>query len=157
MLQGTLNGAYRNKSGNRMYTYIVSGTPSDIAAYKLAKGEYNVETDKGEPLFFLPAKDAEGADRIIEPTIKLIITTNGRVVIDDIAAEQRLMKDTQSHVAVEWAKAIAAKKMGFGTTTRVPAPPVKVDPLTNPADLIPSTTEGLVPEGTAEGTETIGG
>lgn len=157
MLQATLKSSYRNKSGNVMYVYNVSGSIAEKAAYRAAKGEFNVDNEAGEPLFFLPAKDIDGDDRLIEPQLKLLITTTNKVVIDNLAAEQALMRDTKLHLAEKWADRLIAKKMGGNRPKPVISTSSQPETLSTPADLLDANNtqaEGAVST-VAEGTETI--
>lgn len=82
-LKATVRSSYIKKDVGRIWVYGVSGTPKEIAAYVAAKGDFNVNDEAGMPLFFLTERDGAGAMRLIKPQIKLLITTNNRVVIDD--------------------------------------------------------------------------
>lgn len=77
MLQGKLKGSYRKaETGNRVFTYLVSGNPEELKAYEAAQGDRLVlEEESGKPLYF--------STRYVSDNIKLIITTNGNVVTDD--------------------------------------------------------------------------
>lgn len=156
MLQATLSNSYRNKKGHKVYTYKVSGSPKEIAAYKAAQGDNLREDELGNPLFFLTENDPDGNKRLIDPQIDLTITTNNRVVVDDIRAEQALMKKVREHEAVEIAKARAQRWVTpQQARTIAVAPATQPEPakLATPEEIIETINqEGVVPEGA----ETIG-
>jgi hypothetical protein len=66
---------YRSKKGNIVFTYLVNGTEKSLAAYEEAVGE-NIRHDEetGKPLFF--------TTRYSGDNVNLLITSNGRVVVD---------------------------------------------------------------------------
>lgn len=146
-LRATLSGNYRNKKGNKVYTYIVSASnPTELAAYKAAQEAKNVYrfTEKNEPLFFLTEFDAQGDKRLIEPVIDLVITTNNNVVVDETRTEQALMSEIKSHLGLEIAKAKAAN---WGRRAEAPA---RV-----PASTTPSTQGLPTPQEIEETTQTV--
>jgi hypothetical protein len=68
------------KNGNivDVFVYAVSGTKSELADYKKAKGEdYREDKETGEPLFY--------SLNYVGEVCPLIITTNGNVVADTSA------------------------------------------------------------------------
>jgi len=77
----SLQRTYRSKNGNATFVYKVSGSATDLAAFKAAQGEYYREdTNTGDPLWF--------TTRCIGQSGKLIITTNGNIVPDMSAFDQ---------------------------------------------------------------------
>jgi hypothetical protein len=72
--------SYRSKNGNATFVYAVSGSASDLEAFKKAQGEYYREDDNGTPLWF--------TTRCVGNQGKLIITTNGNIVPDMSAFDQ---------------------------------------------------------------------
>ena len=76
MLTAKLDGSYRKAvTGTKVFRFVVSGSESEIEAYKPAQ-EDNFRTDEdGTPLFF--------STRYLSDNIKLIITENNNVVVDD--------------------------------------------------------------------------
>lgn len=76
MLTAKLDGSYRKAiTGTKVFRFVVSGSESEIEAYKSAQ-EDNFRTDEdGKPLFF--------STRYLSDNIKLIITENNNVVVDD--------------------------------------------------------------------------
>lgn len=110
MLTASLSNSYR-KNGKKVYVYKVdSNKPAELEQYKQLQGD-NHRTENpdgtGKSLYFLGEFDAAGRKRLIQPVIKLTITINNRIVVDDTAAEQKLMREIESHQAVEIAKAMA--------------------------------------------------
>ena len=81
MLTAKLDGSYRKAiTGTKVFRFVVSGSESEIEAYKSAQ-EDNFRTDEdGKPLFF--------STRYLSDNIKLIITENNNVVVDKFQSTQ---------------------------------------------------------------------
>lgn len=106
--------SYRSKNGNPTFVYTVSGSATELAAYKEAQGQFYREDDNGKPLWF--------TTRCIGDNGKLIITTNGNIVPDmsefDKAAS--IVAQYGGNLGEAIAKASAAKLLGI--TPDEPAP-----------------------------------
>ncbi len=73
--------SYRSQNGNATFVYAVSGSTSDLEAFKNALGEYYRKNEEdGKPLWF--------TTKCVGQSGKLIITTNGNVVPDMSAYDQ---------------------------------------------------------------------
>jgi len=80
-LKAINTGSYRSKAGNRVFTYIVKGTVTELARYKEAQGDRYVENNEKVPMFFLTKLPGVK----LKAQIDLTVTTNNRVVVDDTA------------------------------------------------------------------------
>lgn len=108
--------SYRSKNGNTTFVYNVEGTPTQVAEFKTAQGDFYREDDKtGKPLWF--------TTRCIGNTGKLVITSKGKVVPDMSAFEQAasLAKQFGGNFGNELAKASVAKLLGNTPTEDVPS------------------------------------
>ena len=134
MLKATLNGKYRKPSGQLVYTYTVTGTAKELAAYKAAQADAvgkAVEdltlSATGQPLFWFVPNAVQG--RVARKTFNLTITVNNRIVIDDtIEGVERDIKIDEMSMAHE-ARIIAEAKLGLiqlgkpgGAPVAAPAP-----------------------------------
>lgn len=113
MLQGKLVNSYRKAdTGNRVFTYQVSGTPEEIKDYEAAVNENLVlEETTGKPLYF--------TTRYVADTIKLVITRNGNVVTDD--TELGKLQSLVEQYGLEVAQLIMSRKNGNGSQAPDPA------------------------------------
>lgn len=76
MLTAKLDGSYRKAvTGTKVFRFVVSGSESEIEAYKSAQEDNFRADEDGKPLFF--------STRYLSDNIKLIITENNNVVVDD--------------------------------------------------------------------------
>ena len=98
-----LERSYRSKNGNTTFVYVVTGSASDLEAFKAAQGEYYREDDKGRPLWF--------TTRCIGQQGSLVITTNGNVVPDMSAFDQAASLAAQygGNFGAELARAAASQ------------------------------------------------
>lgn len=105
--------SYRSKNGNPTFVYEVSGSDSDLEAFKNAQGEYYREDEDGKPLWF--------TTRCVGQTGSLIITTNGNIVPDMSKFDQAasLAEQYGGNFGEELAKAAAANL--FNSNTSNPA------------------------------------
>lgn len=71
---------YRKPGGLIMFVYIVLGTIIELAKYKEAQGANYRENEQGVPLFFSNRPLTTSRSEKID----LIITANGKVVVDDL-------------------------------------------------------------------------
>lgn len=109
--------SYKSKNGNTVFVYGVSGSASQIEAFKTAQGENHREDESGTPLWF--------TTRCVGQSGTLIITTNGKVVPDMSAFDQAASMASQygGNFGQELAKAAAAQLLGtVGSTVATPAP-----------------------------------
>lgn len=108
--------SYRSQNGNPTFVYAVSGTTSDLEAFKNAQGEWHREDDNGTPLWF--------TTRCVGTTGKLIITSNGNVVPDMSAFDQAasLAKQYGGDFGQELARAAASGIIGRPNTPSAPNP-----------------------------------
>ena len=118
-----LERSYRSKNGNTTFVYVVTGSASDLEAFKAAQGEFYREDDKGRPLWF--------TTRCIGQLGTQVITTNGNVVPDMSQFDQAASLAAQygGNFGAELAKAAASQLLGK-------KPPVAADPSAN--DVPPS-------------------
>lgn len=102
--------SYRSRNGNPTFVYAVSGSTSDLEAFKNAQGEYYREDDNGSPLWF--------TTRCVGNQGKLIITTNGNVVPDMSAFDQASSIAAQygGNFGQELARMSAQQILGGGAT-----------------------------------------
>ena len=70
-----LQRSYVSKNGNRTFTYSVTGSTSELEAYKEAQGEYYTEDKKTQDVLWFTT-------RCIGKTGTLIITDKGNIVPD---------------------------------------------------------------------------
>ena len=70
-----LQRSYVSKNGNRTFTYSVTGSNSELEAYKEAQGEYYTEDKKTQEVLWFTT-------RCIGKTGTLIITDNENIVPD---------------------------------------------------------------------------
>jgi hypothetical protein len=98
---------YRSKKGNVVFIYEVSGNEKSIAAYEEAMGD-NIRHDEvsGKALFFTTRYSGDNA--------KLLITSNGRVVIDtsDFDKAASLAAQFGGNLGESLANAAAATLLG---------------------------------------------
>lgn len=82
------NNQYR-KSGNGrpVFTYTVTGSAEELAAYKAAQGSNYKETEEGEALFFSTTPLAQGAELVANQAgTNYSVRTN----LEDVALEREL-------------------------------------------------------------------
>lgn len=77
MLSGKLVSSYRKKeTGTRVFRYAVSGSNEDIKAFEECMGDnLKLDDESGKPVYF--------TTRYVSDNIKLLITSEGKVVTDD--------------------------------------------------------------------------
>lgn len=109
----SLQRSYRSKNGNATFVYKVTGSASDLAAFKSAQGEFYREDTTGAPLWF--------TTRCVGTKGKLIITTNGNIVPDMSAYDQAASMAAQygGNFGQELAKQAAQSILG--TAPQAPA------------------------------------
>ena len=115
-----LERTYRSPKGNPVFVYSVSGSESDLAAYKEAQGEHFRTDDNGNALWF--------TTRCVGDNGSLIITTKGNIVPDMSKFDQAASLAAQygGNFGDALANMTAASILG----TSVPAPeaaPAKVE------------------------------
>jgi hypothetical protein len=78
MLKAKFKNNYRTEEGVLRAAYLVSGTPEELAAYKIARnvdGDFYKEDDDGKPLWT--------TGKVVPPTVNLAISKkSGRVYVD---------------------------------------------------------------------------
>lgn len=75
-------GQYRNKKGNIVFRYAVTGNPQAMKAYEEAQGEYyTTDTSTGEVLYF--------TTRFAGKTATLVVTEELKVYVDMSELEQQ--------------------------------------------------------------------
>jgi len=101
-----LTRSYRSQKGNTVFVYSVTGSESQIEAYKAAQGDNYRETDEGVALWF--------TTRCIGERGTLIITDKGKVLPDMSAFEQAasMAKQFGGNFGAELARASVAKLLG---------------------------------------------
>lgn len=104
MLQGKLKSSYRKQeTGNRVFRYVVSGSPEDIKRYEEIQGEnLRLDDETGKPVF--------STTRYISDNIKLIFTQNDKVVVDD--TEVSKLQSLIDQYGVDVARLIMGKSNG---------------------------------------------
>lgn len=115
MLRINEKSTYVSKNGNDTFVYEVSGSASELKAYKKAKGEFYVE-DEGTPLFF--TVDYVG------PRGELIITSKGNVIADKSAFKKAasLAAQFDGPLGQAIAQQAAAQLLGNASPTSGNAP-----------------------------------
>lgn len=113
----SLQRSYRSRNGNATFVYKVTGSATDLEAYKEAQGEYYREDEQGNPLWF--------TTRCIGPSGKLIITTNGNIVPDMSAYDQAASIAAQygGNFGQELARQAASAIMGTAPADAPATPP----------------------------------
>lgn len=106
-----LSRSYRSQKGNTVFVYTVTGTKTQIEAYKAAQGDNYRETEDGVSLWF--------TTRCIGNNGSLIVTEKGKVVPDMSAFEQAasLAKQYGGNFGQELAKAAVANILGGATSS----------------------------------------
>lgn len=106
-----------NKNGHKVFTYEVTGTPEQLAAYKAIQGEYH-RTDliTGRDLFFTTKYFGDSGN--------LIITTNNRVIPDTSEFDKLASLASQygGNLGQALANAGAAKLLGQKPADIIPQP-----------------------------------
>lgn len=143
MLKATYNGNYR-KNGNRVFTYVVSGTPKEIEQYIAAQGERIVFADEAKtiPLWFR-TEWAGNIKQSIAPSYALTISFGGKVVVDDarefMAEEAAIKQASLEHAG----RIMAEQRMFRNNQPKTTAAPAGGTPKSEPKsaeDLIDDTT-----------------
>lgn len=119
--------SYRSRNGNPTFVYAVSGSTSDLEAFKNAQGEYYREDDNGTPLWF--------TTRCVGNQGKLIVTTNGNIVPDMSAFDQAASIAAQygGNFGQELARMSAAQILGH-TPSAAPQPSPEAEPQANASE-----------------------
>jgi hypothetical protein len=101
-----LSRSYKSKNGNTVFVYTVTGTESQIEAYKAAQADNYREQEDGTSLWF--------TTRCIGNAGTLVITEKGKVVPDMSAFEQAasLAKQYGGNFGQELARASVASLLG---------------------------------------------
>lgn len=139
MLKGTILSSYRSsKTGKKVYVYAVTGTPAEMAAYKEAKGQYwRQDPETGNILHWYTPFAGTG----VQPSVKLTITRNGNVVIDDL--QDTLSNEAKINELVNSERAKIRAAILEGTVSTVAAPRVNAPavPQASPAQVAPEGAE----------------
>lgn len=103
------NTTDKNGKGIVMFRYIVSGTESELQAYKEAQADFYRESDDGQPYFFTPNWTGDN--------ITLGITSKGKVFADTANIDKgvSLMNRYPGQLGQEIAKLLAAQLMSGAT------------------------------------------
>lgn len=119
----SLSRSYRSQKGNTVFVYTVTGSESQIAAYKAAQGDNYRETEDGVSLWF--------TTRCIGKTGTLIITEKGRIVPDMSAFEQAASLAAQfgGNFGQELAKATVSQLLNGAVSSNSDANTVKTPEL----------------------------
>ena len=108
--------SYTHKvTGNKVFVYAVTGNKAELEAYAEIQGDKYVEDETtGNPLFF--------TTRCAGTNGKLIITSNGNVVVDMSEYDQAASLAAQygGNLGQELAKAAAQKLMGGKPASSTP-------------------------------------
>jgi len=135
MLQGSVHHPFRDKSGRAVWAYAVTGTPTEMEAYKAAQGEFFWQDEESGTVFFklyeivTSRTTGRSTRNLIKKNIRLQITTTGKVVIDDSAAQLALNAAVEAAMVGEIGKLQAMQFMGLDLN---PARPVAA-PVPTPA------------------------
>ena len=130
-MKAQLSNYYRKQGGLMVFVYLVIGTIIELAKYKETQGTNYRENEKGEPLFF--SSRALSTNRTEK--VDLTITTNGRVVADDLNKILNQEAKLDDYVLQEKAKLMASIALGSGgvdhltdlTSSRTIATPAEVE------------------------------
>ena len=106
--------SYKSTKGNTVFVYEVNGTTAELAAYEESQGEFHTVADNGKPLFFTTKCAGQSG--------KLIITTNGKAVVDmsDFDQAASLASQYGGNLGEELAKSAAQMLLGH----KAPSAPV---------------------------------
>lgn len=104
MLTAKLKSSYiKKETGNRVYRYVVSGSDSDIKAFKESVGDnLKLDDESGKPIYF--------ATRYVSDNIKLLITSEGKVVTDD--TEISKLQSLVQQYGIDVARLLLSTKTG---------------------------------------------
>ena len=135
MLKAKFASNYRSKKGNAVFVYDVTGTATELAAFKAVQGANYRESEKKTPLFF--------NSRYSGDSLNLIITTNGKLVVDNSGIEKMtsLVNGTSGILQDKLASLAAAQifaNLGGAQAQSVAAPLAATD--------TPAENEIVVPE-----------
>ena len=116
-MKAKIENYYRSKkTGLPVFVYVVSGTEAELSAYKEAQEAVKlpnnktayVEDESGRPLYFstrpLSTKRSE--------SVELMITTNGRIVADDLDKVLTQQATLDDYILREQAKLMAMQAIG---------------------------------------------
>lgn len=146
MLKATVKSSYRKATSNgslQIFVYDVTGTKAEISAYKEAQmNTLNIDdvadlpgAKEGACLFFLPKLNGTK----IRSQFNLLITTNGRIVVDNTA--ETVAEEMAIDAASIGERAKIRAELAEGVRTLAPrngvpvAAPAKVVTAANPLDL----------------------
>ena len=116
----THRSPYTSAKGNTVFVYAVSGSESEMAAYKTAQGD-NYREEDGTPLWF--------TTRFVGDAGSLVITSKGKVIADlsEYKKAESLVKQFGGNFGQELAKQKIAQLMGGLNNATTPAN-VSADP-----------------------------
>lgn len=115
-MKGKYVRQYRNKKGNLVFVYQVSGTSEQIEKFKAAQGDFYRESEDGKPLFFNSEYTSDNID--------LAITQDGkRVIVDNSELEKAKsqVKAFGGDLGTAMATAKAQQLLGLGASVAAPA------------------------------------
>ena len=137
MLKAILRSQYRSRnSGQKVFVYGVTGSPAELEQYKTAQGTNLREVaapapDAGTLLFFVTEFDADGVRRLIQKTMILTITTNNKVVVDDLI--DKIARDQRVSLAQEAEEGKLRAQVSVFRTVRAPVAAPVPAPVPAPA------------------------
>lgn len=136
MLRAQFKSNYRSAKGNTVFVYTVTGSATELAAYKTAKGDFYRKSDTDVPLLYTTSYNGDN--------LNLIITQNNKVVADNSSTEKMnaIVNQHRGIMQAELAKLAAAAIFGKLTGSAAPAitaPAVETPAIETPATEVPAT------------------
>lgn len=110
MLKAKLSSHYRKTGGLIVFVYIVIGSVEELAAYATAQGVNFRKNEAGQPLFF----SSRLLSTNVNEQVPLVITQNGRVVVNDIIKVAAQEAQLEYLILQEKAKLMAQMAVGRG-------------------------------------------
>jgi len=108
MLKAKLSNYYRKAGGLMVFVYLVLGTVEELAKYAAAQGANLRNNEAGEPLFFSTRPLSTNRSELIP----LTITSNNRIVADDLNKVLSQEAQLDTYILQEKAKLMARAAIG---------------------------------------------
>lgn len=114
-MKAKLSNYYRKPGGIMVFLYVVLGTAAELAAYKEAQGSNYRENEAHEPLFFSTRPLSTNRSELVP----LTITSNNRIVADDLNKVLSQEAKLDDYILQERAKLLARQAVGMGGVDRL--------------------------------------
>ena len=108
MLKAKLSNYYRKSGGLMVFVYLVLGTVEELAKYAAAQGANLRKNEADEPLFFSTRPLSTNRAELIP----LTITSNNRIVADDLNKVLSQEAQLDTYILQEKAKLMARAAIG---------------------------------------------